>query len=206
MRSLLVTTVIIFYIVYNVTAQVPLGAPNELPGDPPPTKKSFGERLVFGGGLGAYFGSTTQVNIQPIIGYRITDKLTSGIGINYSFYKTLFLVDTNTILNHAPSYAELAFKDNQWGGSLWSEYRIIPQAFLHAEYGFLNLSYPQYNYNERSIDGIKHTATSFLVGGGYYQAVGNNAGMQISLLWDLVGDKYSPYQNPILRIGFTAGF
>ncbi len=180
-----------------IIAGVFIHASAQKSGDPP-VKRSLSERLVFGGSLGAQFGTNTQVNLSPIIGYRATEKLTTGIGVTYIYYKYKYYTVTNQTLTE---------EDNIWGGSLWAEYRVIPQAFLHVEPGFLNLSVPKldannYYYGETTRDNIYQ----FLVGGGYYQAIGNNAGMQFSILWDLVDEKYSPYENPIIRIGFAAGF
>lgn len=165
----------------------------------PGPQPAFKDRLVFGGSLGAQFGTNTQVNISPIIGYRITDKLTAGIGINYIYYKYKYYtgVGNNTITE----------SDNIYGGSLWGEYRVIPQAFLHVEPGFLNQSIPTTDASGfYSGATTRYTLYTFLVGGGYYQQLGANSGMQFSILWDLIEDQYSPYSNPIIRIGFAAGF
>ncbi|MBK9045856.1 MAG: hypothetical protein IPL74_03855 [Bacteroidetes bacterium] len=45
-----------------------------------------------------------------------------------------------------------------------------------------------------------------LVGGGYAQEIGANASLVLMLLWNLTEEQYSPYQNPIIRIGINAGF
>ena len=47
---------------------------------------------------------------------------------------------------------------------------------------------------------------SFLVGGGYRQQIGGNAAMNLMVLWNLNDTYDSPYTNPIIRIGFSAGF
>lgn len=188
MRSIKLIAAIIFISVFAANAQ----------DTPPGPKKNFGQRLVFGGGFGAQFGSVTQVNISPIIGYRVTEKLTAGIGITYIYYKYQYLGYNGAIFNE---------QDHIIGGSLWGEYRVIPQAFLHAEYGILNESIPKQSANGQYLgETMRYNLNSFLVGGGYYQAMGQNAGMQFSLLWDLIEDPWSPYSNPIIRIGFAAGF
>lgn len=200
MRSLLLTIGIIFCLSFNLTAQTMFNSPPVSgPDDENVKNKPLGERLVFGGALGAQFGTNTQVNLSPIIGYRVTDKFTAGVGITYIYYNYKYYTGYGN--------ATATEEDHIYGTSLWGEYRIIPQAFIHVEPGFLNLSVPEMNANgyyngETRRDNIYN----FLVGGGYYQPIGNNAGMQFSILWDLVEDMYSPYQNPIIRIGFAAGF
>ena len=42
---------------------------------------SFKERLFFGGNVGAWFGSTTYVNISPLVGCKITKQFSLGAGV-----------------------------------------------------------------------------------------------------------------------------
>jgi hypothetical protein len=44
-----------------------------------------------------------------------------------------------------------------------------------------------------------------LLGGGYRQWIGNKAFMTLMILWNVNEQLYSPYQNPVIRIGFGAG-
>jgi hypothetical protein len=46
---------------------------------------------------------------------------------------------------------------------------------------------------------------SFFVGGGYNQRIGGNTAMYIMILWNLNDTPNSPYVNPIIRVGFSAG-
>jgi long-subunit fatty acid transport protein len=156
------------------------------------------ERFIFGGNVGAQFGSSTQVNLSPIIGYRITEKLSAGIGVNYLYYKFKYLGYNNQTFTE---------KNHIYGGNVWAQYLIIPQAFLHAEYGVLNIGIPKLGANGAyNGDTQRYNVNTCLVGGGYYQRISDNAGVQFSILWDLIEDQYSPYNNPIIRIGFAAGF
>jgi len=50
----------------------------------------FKDRLVFGGNIGANFGTRTFIEVSPVIGYRIKPKLITGIGINYNFFSDPF--------------------------------------------------------------------------------------------------------------------
>ena len=50
-------------------------------------KPSFKDRLFFGGGFGLTVGSVTHVDISPMVGYRITDRFSAGIGLSYQYYK-----------------------------------------------------------------------------------------------------------------------
>lgn len=167
----------------------------------PGPQPSFKDRLIFGGSLGAQFGTNTQVNLSPIIGYRVTEKFSAGIGITYIYYKYEYQYFNGI------GYSTIQESDNIYGGSIWGEYRIIPQAFLHVEPGFLNESIPSIDASGiYSGATVRYTLYNFLVGGGYFQQLGPNSGMQFSILFDLIEDQYSPYSNPIIRIGFSAGF
>ena len=50
-------------------------------------KESFADKLVYGGSFGLQFGSLTLVDVSPVIGYRITEKLEAGLGFTYKYYK-----------------------------------------------------------------------------------------------------------------------
>jgi hypothetical protein len=45
----------------------------------------------------------------------------------------------------------------------------------------------------------------FLVGGGYQQG-GDNGGLFLMILWDLIQDPYNPLPMPIIRAGVSIGF
>jgi hypothetical protein len=45
-----------------------------------------------------------------------------------------------------------------------------------------------------------------LVGGGYFQRIdGSNSGIFVMLLYNLTESLYTPYSNPIVRIGVNLG-
>jgi hypothetical protein len=48
-------------------------------------------------------------------------------------------------------------------------------------------------------------AHDIFLGGGYRQWIGEKAFMSLSILWNVNETPYSPYSNPIFRIGFGAG-
>ena len=57
-----------------------------------------------------------------------------------------------------------------------------------------------------NFDYVRDNITSLMVGGGYAQPIGSNAALTLMILWNLTEEQYSPYQNPIFRLGFAAGF
>lgn len=75
-------------------------------------------RLTIGGDFGANFSGDTYIQIMPLIGYRFTDKLTTGLGPSFSYIKPQSGTAT-TIL----------------GGRAYGEYALLKNIFLHGEYG-----------------------------------------------------------------------
>lgn len=156
------------------------------------SRPSFGQRLVFGGNFGLQFGTQTIIDISPVIGYKITEQLIGGIGIKYLYYKTEYYINSNLY----------KYSTNVYGGSVFGRYYITPNLFAHSEYEVLNLEVP----DDFGIGYMRTNITSVLVGGGYSQPLGDHASIGITLLYNLTEDAYSPYQNPILRVGFGFGF
>jgi hypothetical protein len=148
------------------------------------SEESFAERLVFGGGLGANFGTGfTIVDVSPMIGYQLTDRLIPGVGLNYTYYR---------LGNQSFSI---------YGGSVWTRYMIADNFFAHTEYQQLNL--PFYNFNNER---VRAWVPMWLAGGGYHSGRGSGLGFSIMVLWDLIGDPRSPFQNPLVRGGVMMGF
>ena len=46
----------------------------------------FIDRLYFGGNVGAWFGSTTYINVQPLGGCKVTKKFSLGGGFTYNYF------------------------------------------------------------------------------------------------------------------------
>ena len=42
-------------------------------------------RLVVGGGIGLGFGDITSISVSPMVGYRITDNFSAGVGFGYQY-------------------------------------------------------------------------------------------------------------------------
>ncbi|MBI2271559.1 MAG: hypothetical protein HYU69_14535 [Bacteroidetes bacterium] len=147
------------------------------------TQKGFQWNKVFvGGNIGAQFGSITVVNISPIIGYRITERLAAGIGATYIYY----------------NYRALRFSSSIYGASVFGRFYVLENIFAHAEYELLNVD--SYDF-----PGTRTNIENIYVGGGFRQALGGRSYMTIMALWNINESKYSPYGNPIIRMGFSFG-
>ena len=157
---------------------------------PPSVKESFWDRVFFGGNFGLQFGNQTIVDINPLIGYRLTEKLSVGTSITYIYYKFRDPYGIN------PTYST-----DIYGGSIFTRYFLLENIFAHVEGEVLSREVPNYfldRYERMNVFG-------FYVGGGYRQQLGERSSLNILLLYNLNQDKNSPYENPIIRIGFGFG-
>lgn len=154
------------------------------------------DRFFFGGNLGLQFGSATYIDISPLVGYKITPKLHAGVGVTYIYYK---VKDT---------YYNYAYETSIYGGRVFGRYYILDNLFAHTEVEVLNMEVPEANIvsGTNSYDYVRTNITSVMVGGGYAQPIGSNAAITLMVLWNLTEQQYSPYTNPIFRVGFSLGF
>lgn len=157
-------------------------------------------RLIIGGSLGAIFGNYTNVNISPAIGYRFSNVIAAGININgqYGSQRWRDIYD-NTIRRD---------KYTVFGGGLWGRVYPFEQLFIHVqpEYNFVKIQSTFYQEPKRTISG-NYGVPSLLLGGGYSQPVGERAAISFMLLYDVVQDRNSPYQNGLIyRGGVNFGF
>jgi hypothetical protein len=155
-------------------------------------KLPFKDRIWFGGGIGLSFGTVTAVQLDPLVGVYLDHprKLSAGIGPSYWYFQDN---------RYAP-----AFTQSIYGYRLFSRYRVIEQAFLHAE--FLHVNAERYSSAENAIrrTWIPH----LLVGAGYVQPLGGRTSFYLQALFEVLQDPNSLYagQGPILSGGVGVGF
>ena len=151
----------------------------------PAAKAPFWDHVFTGGNIGLQFGSQTIIELAPILGYKITDKFAMGVGFKYLYYK------------FKDSYYN--YSTNIYGGSVFARHTIVENLYAHAEVEVLNMEVPElYRYTRKNV-------TSVFLGGGYRQMLGERASANILLLYNVNESVYSPYRNPVLRIGFGIG-
>lgn len=133
-------------------------------------------------------------SISPLVGYRITNKLAGGMSFQYRYtkYKTF----------------NPAIKTNDFGVAPFLRYNVFGPIFLHAEYEYLNYEFPVTTTETTRID-----FSSFLLGGGFFQPLGRNAGVFAMALYNFsyqaAANSFEPraYDSPwVIRVGITAGF
>ena len=150
-------------------------------------KIPFKDRIYFGGNLGLQFGTQTYIDISPLVGYKLTETVSAGVGITYIYYK------------YKDSYN--TYSTSIYGSRVFGRYLFTNNLFAHAEVELLNMELYDVNIN----DYYRKNIISPFVGGGYIQRFSNNAGLYLLLLFNLNDSAESPYTNPIIRIGFNLG-
>jgi long-subunit fatty acid transport protein len=155
---------------------------------PPRAQQPFKSRLFGGGDLGLQFGTFTLVNLAPVVGYRINDKLGVGLGPIYTYVKDN---------SFRPSY-----ETNMYGGRLFGQYRITENIMAYSEYQVVNAEV----LNDLTFRPMRRNIPFLFVGGGYVTPIGQRSGLMVMVLLDLIQDPYSYYQTPNFRVGYIAGF
>jgi hypothetical protein len=152
----------------------------------PKPKTDFLKKCFWGGNLGLQFGTVTFIDVSPLAGYKFTNKITGGIGVTYQYY------------HYKDRYYNI--ETNVYGGRVFGRYNFTKSFFAHGEYEYLNLEAFDYSYPHR-VD-----VNSFLAGGGYIQRFGRNSAFVAMILYNFTPTIYTPYTNPIIRLGVNFGF
>jgi hypothetical protein len=158
-------------------------------------KPSFKDRIFTGGGFGLSFSSySDNFSISPMIGYKITEKIATGIQFQYQYNK----------------YKQITPKlsTNDYGASIFGRYNFYGPLFVHAEYEYLNYVYGIDTDKKK----LRDSFNSFMAGGGYFQPISSKAGFFLMALYNFsyespYANRATPYNSPwVIRAGVTAGF
>lgn len=141
------------------------------------------DRLFFGGGFGMSFGTITNIEVSPVAGFRISEYWMAGGGFSYQYFNRRF-DDLSTSI---------------YGPRIFTNYMLIGDFFAHLEYEALSLESALFFYPG---DSERFWVESYLVGGGYRMRVNDKSSVNIMLLYNLNETIYTPYSNPVIRIGF----
>jgi len=150
-------------------------------------KPSLRDRIYFGGSVIVSFGDVTRIGVYPMIAYKFTPKLSLGAEVGYEWLK----------------YDNFDQSGNNWGASIFSNYRIIPKIYAHAEYQMVN-----YEIFTSPTTSRRDWVPFLLVGGGLSSRMGPNTWGYIEVLFDVLDDENSPYDSgePIISAGVGVGF
>lgn len=147
-------------------------------------------KVIIGGSLGFSFGSVTTVRINPLLGYKLTPKLSAGLTGLYEYSSYNY-----------NNYGRQNYSN--YGGSLYSRFRFIPAAYVHAEFSYINYEFSGFN-NEKYRQGVPF----IFLGGGFTKRLSRNTYAYGQILFDVLQDSNSPYSqwNPFYSVGVSVGF
>jgi hypothetical protein len=92
---------------------------------------------------------------------------------------------------------------NNYGASLFGRFRFIPRAYLHAEFAYVSYGA---KIGEYTFD--RYWVPFLFLGGGYIQPISRSASLFVEVLFDVLQDADSPYEQwtPWVSIGVSVGF
>ncbi len=150
------------------------------------------------------FGTRTYIEVAPMVGYHINNRLAVGLGPHYIYQSMKAVPPYPGYTTHAYGLKGFARFSIITNAEEFLPIRLFSDLFAHVEYEGLSLEKQHYipPYTEEG----RFIYQGFLVGGGFSQRIGMYSSVYFMVLWDLNESTYSPYSNPVFRIGFNAFF
>jgi len=164
---------------------------------PKEVQQSEPSKWYYGGTVGFNFwGDYFYLSVNPLVGYQVSPKFSVGGKVHYSYIND--------------SRSELGdFTSHNYGASIFTRYRPIYQAYLHAEFAYASYENPtSFNISTKSWGSERTWVPFLLLGGGFVQNIGPNASVYAEILFDVIQDENSPYEDwdPIISVGAGIGF
>ena len=182
-RILLTLALTIFF-------SMPLYAQQDVAFNQQPKKKEKVEptKVYYGGIVGLSFGDYFRINVAPFVGYKFAPKASVGIKVAYEYISDSRYTLTRTY--------------NNYGASVFTRYRFIPQAYAHAEFAYMS-----YQWKTSAYTADRYWVPFLLLGGGYIQRLSASTSLVLEILFDVLQDSNSPYEDwsPFISIGVNVG-
>ena len=159
---------------------------------------SHESKWYYGGNIGfSFWNDYFYLGVYPLVGYKVTPKLSLGAKVGYAYI-------SDDRYEPAP-----ALNTSNYGGSLFSRFRIIPQIYLHAEFAYWSYeNVSSYNRDENTYITERYWIPFLFLGGGLSQQLGPNTWAFVEVLFDVINDDNSPYESgdPFISFGVGVGF
>lgn len=154
----------------------------------------FRERLFFGGNFGLQFGSLTDIQVAPVVGYWVLPRVAIAVGPDYRFYS---FYKNSTHLYGGKGYVELTLLRNINS--------VIPigtntDIIAHIEDEVLSLESAY--FKDPPFSSTRFYTNTVLAGGGLSQQIGKRSALNIIVLWALTEEEYGIYSKPEFRLSF----
>ncbi len=158
----------------------------------PPIK----ERLFYGGSLGLMFGTITDIQVSPVIGFWVLPRVAVAVGPTYRYYKDQI---DRTAIYGGRSYLQLVvIKDL----SSVLPLGVHTGVFLHFEDELLSLK-TSFWKNPPPYMTDRFYVNTVLAGAGLSQQIGRRSSLNFMVLWPLNDSGYNIYSKPEIKISFT---
>jgi hypothetical protein len=149
-------------------------------------------RWYYGGNIGfSFWNNYFYLGVYPMVGYKVTPQLSLGAKIGYAYI-------SDNRYDPLP-----AINTSNYGASVFSRYRIIPQLYVHAEFAYW--SYENAYLQNNSVVTERNWVPFLLLGGGVSQNVGPNVWLFAEVLFDVINDNNSPYESGHAFVSFGVG-
>jgi len=161
-----------------------------------PSTSSTASKWYYGGNIGfSFWNDYFYLGVYPLVGYKVTPKLSVGGKIGYAYISD-------------DRYEPLpALNTSNYGASIFARFRLIPQIYFHTEYA--TWSYENVvNLTNDGYDTEREWVPYLFLGGGFSQQLGPNTWAFVEVLFDVLQDENSPYEEwePFISFGVGVGF
>ena len=149
---------------------------------PPPARPVF-----YGGSIILGFSGGFRIGAFPMVGIQLTPRLAVGTqaGVEYV------------------NYEDPGGDAINYGGALFTRFRVNPRLYLHGEGQYLSYELPAIgNTTDRE------WVPFVLVGGGLVQPLSGRSSAYVEVLFDVLQHDDSPYDDwePVVRVGVAVGY
>ena len=166
----------------------------------PKSKQPMSNRMYFGGTFGLSFGSnSSSVLLEPMVGFRMTEKLSTGVGIGYEY-------------GQGENYYKKSYSYSNYLGRVFSRYVIIPKIYAHVEY--MVKSYDKkfkFESQNQLLENTSRTTVPFLFVGGGFRSPAGRGFLVVQVLFNVLQNNANssevyPSGFPYISIGYMGGF
>lgn len=154
--------------------------------------RPFIDRVRLGGSFGLSLGTVTNINLSPMAGYELTEKLVAGVGVTGMYYKSRYF----------------GFNEFYYGGRGFLMYSIFPMVNVIAELEGMNVevdTFTKYDTRKWIASPMLGASYSQPLGARFIKAVHFTAlfNLNYNNQLDDYGNNISPYGSPfVFRITF----
>jgi len=158
---------------------------------PPPAQSSgpsFRDRLYFGGSVVfSIGGDVSTIGVYPMVAYKLRPKWSVGLEVGYEHV----------------TFDDFDQSADNYGGSVFTRYRLLPSIYAHAEYQMIN-----YEVFTSLTTSDRDWVPFLLLGGGLSRQISQRTWMYAEVLFDVLQDNNSPYDDwePFISVGVGVGF